>query len=230
MSKAVRSRKPGSGKARPGAEPQRQPRQERGERRVEEILDAAAAVIAEVGVEGATTNAIAERAESSMGSLYHFFPHKDAIVLALAERYDAELRRLNEAAMTGDAARIPVAEMVDGIVTPMARFMERNPAYMPVYYAVRDPRNPGCMTAELTDTIVGLVARLMAARAPDVPPQTRRLQAGVAVELVHRMLEYAWASPPAQRPGIVKELKRLLALYSIMIDSGQDPLAPSPNS
>lgn len=230
MSKAVRSRKPGGGKARPGAEPHRQPRQERGERRVEEILDAAAAVIAEVGVEGATTNAIAERAESSVGSLYHFFPHKDAIVLALAERYDAELRRLTEAAMTGDATRIPVAEMVDGIVTPMARFMERNPAYMPVYYAVRDPRNPGCMTAELTDTIVGLVARLMAARAPDVPPQTRRLQAGVAVELVHRMLEYAWSSPPAQRPGILQELKRLLALYSIMIDTGRDPLASSAHS
>ncbi|HSB53997.1 MAG TPA: helix-turn-helix domain-containing protein, partial [Gemmatimonadales bacterium] len=92
MRKAVRSRKP-AGKARAAAEPHRQPRQERGERRVEEILDAAAAVIAEGGVEAATTNAIAERAGSSVGSLYHFFPHKDAIVLALAERYEAELRR-----------------------------------------------------------------------------------------------------------------------------------------
>ncbi|MFN8654002.1 MAG: TetR/AcrR family transcriptional regulator [Gemmatimonadales bacterium] len=225
MSKGVRGRKRLAARARPAAEPARQPQQERGERRVEEILDAAARVIAEVGVEGATTNAIAERAGASMGSLYHFFPHKDAIVRALAARYDGELRQLNRSSMTGEAARVSVAAMVDGIVTPLARFMERNPAYMPVYYAVRDPLHPGCMTAELTDTIVGLVEQLMAARTPGGEPTLRRRQAGVAVELVHRMLEYAWNAPPAERGGIVLELKRLLALYSTMISTGQDPLA-----
>lgn len=225
MSKGVRGRKRLAARARPAAEPARQPQQERGERRVEEILDAAARVIAEVGVEGATTNAIAERAGASMGSLYHFFPHKDAIVRALAARYDGELRQLNRSSMTGEAARVSVAAMVDGIVTPLARFMERNPAYMPVYYAVRDPLHPGCMTAELTDTIVGLVEQLMAARTPGGEPTLRRRQAGVAVELVHRMLEYAWNAPPAERAGIVLELKRLLALYSTMISTGQDPLA-----
>jgi AcrR family transcriptional regulator len=213
-------------RARPQPEPGRQPIQERGGRRVEEILDAAAAVIAEVGVEAATTNTIAERAGSSVGSLYHFFPNKDAIVLALAARYESELRDLNQFAMTADAATVPIARMVDGIVTPLAKFMERTPAYMPIYYATRDPRNPSCMTTELAEATVGLVDRLMAARAPRVPASRRRLQAGVAVELVHRMLEYAWISPPSQRQGIVDELKRLLALYSEMIDDGTDPLAP----
>lgn len=227
MAKAVKSRKRGGARPRPQPEPGRQPIQERGERRVEEILDAAAAVIVEVGVEAATTNAIAERAGSSVGSLYHFFPNKDAIILALAARYEAELRELNQVAMTADAATVPIARMVEGIVTPLAKFMERTPAYMPVYYAIRDPRHPGCMTTELTEAIVGLVDRLMAARAPNVPAAHRRLQAGVAVELVHRMLEYAWISPPSQRQGIVDELKRLLALYSEMIDRGTDPLAAS---
>lgn len=225
MSKGVTGRKRAPARARPEVVPARQPQQERGERRVEEILDAAAAVIAEVGVDAATTNAIAERAGASMGSLYHFFPHKDAIVRALAARYDSELRRVNQSAMTGDASRVPVAAMVEGIVSPLARFMERNPAYMPVYNAARDPHHPGCMTDELTHTIVGLVEQLMAARAPQVDPVLRRRQAGVAVELVHRMLEYAWYAPAAERPGIITELKRLLALYSVMIDSGQDPLA-----
>lgn len=226
MAKAVRSRTRSGSRARPQSEPGRQPIQERGERRVEEILDAAAAVIAEVGVEAATTNAIAERAGASVGSLYHFFPNKDAIVLALASRYESELRNLNRLAMTADAASVPIARMVDGIVTPLARFMERTPAYMPIYYAIRDPRNPGCMTTELTEAVVGLVDQLMASRAPSVPASRRRLQAGVAVELVHRMLEYAWISPPSQRQAIVEELKRLLALYSEMIDNGTDPLAP----
>lgn len=191
---------------------------------MEEILDAAAAVIAEVGVEAATTNAIAARAGSSVGSLYHFFPNKEAIILGLAARYESELKELNQAAMQAGASRLPVGLMVEGIVTPLAGFMERNPAYMPVFYATKDPHNPGCMTDELSATIVGLVEQLMASRSPHVAPAHRHLQASVAVELVHRMLEYAWQSPPSERRGIVGELKRLLIMYSEMIESGRDPL------
>jgi AcrR family transcriptional regulator len=218
--------KPRRGAGRPAAGPteaRRQPQQERGEKRVEEILDAAAEVIAEVGVEAATTNAIAERAGSSVGSLYHFFPNKEAIVLGLAARYEAEIRELNRASMPVEAAKLPIPLMVEGIVTPLARFMERNPAYISIFHATKNPRTPGCMTDELSEAIVGLVEQLMASRSPHVPPELRRLRAGVAVELVHRMLEYAWVSPPARRPGIVEELKKLLALYSGMIENEGKP-------
>lgn len=222
MAKGVREKKrPPT----PVAEPRRQPQQERGERRVEELLDAAAAVIAEVGVEAATTNAIAERAGASVGSLYHFFPNKDAFIRALAARYDEEMHQVNQAAMTAEAARVPIAVMVEGIVSPLVAFMERNPAYMPIYYATSDPRKPGCSSTDVHQTIVGLVEGLIAARNPEVPPATRHLQAGFAVELVHRMLEYAYTSPAAERPGIVRELKRTLALHAEMIESGRDPLA-----
>ena len=222
MGRTIKARKRPRAPAAQTAEQRRQPQQERGEKRVEEILDAAAAVIAEVGVQAATTNAIAERAGSSVGSLYHFFPNKEAIVLGLAARYEAEIRDLNRASMSVEAAKVPIPQMVEGIVTPLARFMEENPAYIPVFHATKDPRIPGCMTSELSETIVGLVEQLMAARAPQVPPEVRRLRAGISVELVHRMLEYAWASPPARRPGIVAELKRLLALYS-EIEEERDP-------
>ena len=60
------------------------PVQKRGQQRVEAILDAAEAVFGEMGVDAATTNAIAERAGASVGSLYHFFANKDAILYALA--------------------------------------------------------------------------------------------------------------------------------------------------
>ncbi len=207
------------------AEPRRHPQQERGERRVEEILDAAAAVIAELGVEAATTNAIAERAEASVGSLYHFFPNKEAIIRGLAARYEAELRAVNQASMSPAAVAQSIPEMVEGIVTPLNQFMEQHPAYMPVFYASVDPRQPSCLTVQLRETIVALVEQLMAARAPAIAPATRRIHAKVAVEMVHRMLEFAWVSPAAERPAIVRELKRLLALQTEMIESGRDPLA-----
>jgi AcrR family transcriptional regulator len=53
---------------------------------VEAILDAAAAILAEGGYAALTTNHLAERAGVSIGSLYHYFPNKEAIITKLAER------------------------------------------------------------------------------------------------------------------------------------------------
>jgi DNA-binding transcriptional regulator YbjK len=59
------------------------PQQSRSSNRVDRLLEAAAEVIAEIGYESATTNAIAERAGVSIGSLYRYFPDKQAILRTL---------------------------------------------------------------------------------------------------------------------------------------------------
>jgi AcrR family transcriptional regulator len=207
------------------AEPPRRPQQERGEKRVEEILDAAEAVIAEVGVEAATTNAIAERAGASVGSLYHFFPNKEAIVQALSVRYEATLNRVKVAALSGNTTETTVRQMVDGIVDPFAKFMEERPAYLEVFHATQDPRRPWSLNPRFHQGIVEMVEALMRARAPDVDPAYRRLQATFAVEYVHRMLEAAWSQPAAMRPGMIAELKRVFILHAEMIHQHRDPLA-----
>jgi AcrR family transcriptional regulator len=53
---------------------------------VEAVLAAAARILEERGLAGFNTNAVAERAGVSIGSLYQYFPSKDAILLALMER------------------------------------------------------------------------------------------------------------------------------------------------
>jgi AcrR family transcriptional regulator len=50
------------------------------------ILEAAEIIILNEGYDKATTNYIAEKAGASIGSLYQYFPHKDAIVSALIEQ------------------------------------------------------------------------------------------------------------------------------------------------
>lgn len=227
MAKAVKAkpRKPSP----PPPEPRR-PQQERGERRVEEILDAAEAVIGEVGVEEATTNAIAERAGASVGSLYHFFPNKEAIVRALAARYETQIRQIKEVTLGPGAGLVPIPQMVDGIVDPLVRFMEQRPAYFAVFHATQDPRKPYCVSEELHHTIVGKVEALMAVRAPQADPAYRRLQATFSVEYVHRMLEAVWNQPPELRPGMLEELKRVFILHAEMVSSGRDPLREPPDT
>ncbi|GAA1938801.1 TetR/AcrR family transcriptional regulator [Amycolatopsis minnesotensis] len=68
-------------------EPRRKPRQVRAELTRERILTAAAHVFAEHGYAAGTTNRIAERARISIGSLYQYYPNKDAILAELLIRH-----------------------------------------------------------------------------------------------------------------------------------------------
>lgn len=62
------------------------PVQQRSADRMEALLDAAAMIIAEEGVDGVTTTAVAYRSRSSVGVLYRYFPNVESLLKALAQR------------------------------------------------------------------------------------------------------------------------------------------------
>lgn len=64
----------------------KQPVQDRAQRTIETIFDATAQIIDEQGEVALTTNKIAERAGFSIGTLYQYFPTKEAILLAMIHR------------------------------------------------------------------------------------------------------------------------------------------------
>ncbi|AQW55505.1 TetR/AcrR family transcriptional regulator [Streptomyces violaceusniger] len=70
-----------------GLQPRKQPRQARAELTRQRILTAAAHVFAEYGYAAGTTNRIAEHARISIGSLYQYYPNKDAILAELVTRH-----------------------------------------------------------------------------------------------------------------------------------------------
>lgn len=72
-------------------QPRRQPRQVRSQQMVEAILEATARVLAERGYAATNTNLVAERAGVSVGSVYQYFPNKDALLTALHERHAAQM-------------------------------------------------------------------------------------------------------------------------------------------
>lgn len=93
-------------------------------------MEAAARIQESKGLEGYTTNAVAERAGASIGTLYQYFPNKDAITLALIERelnalladiaqVEAEaegragIRRLIDAAVRHQLGRPELARLLD---------------------------------------------------------------------------------------------------------------------
>ncbi|KAA6171526.1 TetR/AcrR family transcriptional regulator [Pseudomonas veronii] len=72
--------------------PRKIPAQARSRATVEAIMQAATYILTQVGWEGLTTNAIAERAGVNIGSLYQFFPNKEAVIAELQRRHAAATR------------------------------------------------------------------------------------------------------------------------------------------
>ncbi|NLS17527.1 TetR/AcrR family transcriptional regulator [Rhizobium sp. P40RR-XXII] len=72
----------------------REPKQERSRHSVEAILEAVQRVVNRHGAKAITTNRIAEAAGVSIGSLYQYFPDKQAIFAALHDRHVDDVRRV----------------------------------------------------------------------------------------------------------------------------------------
>ncbi|MYZ45595.1 TetR/AcrR family transcriptional regulator [Schauerella aestuarii] len=86
----------------PSLEPRKAPRQARSQATHDAILQAATQLLSCDGLKGFNTNAIAARAGTSVGSLYQYFPNKDALMLALIHRQ--KMRMLNDMAQAIRAA------------------------------------------------------------------------------------------------------------------------------
>jgi AcrR family transcriptional regulator len=91
-------------------QPRKSPAQSRSQRMVEDLLDATARVLVREGWTKASTNRIARAAGVSVGSVYQYFPNKEALVLALAHRHGSQMLDLFTRTAVGLAdAPLPVA-------------------------------------------------------------------------------------------------------------------------
>lgn len=114
----------------------RTPRQERGYQRVKQILDAAAQIVTEQGIGQLTVQNLSKEAQTSPGSLYHFFPDLDAVIQALTERHEGNINAIvqqQENSLTCEELCNGTADVfVRRLFSPYAEYLERNRDYLPV--------------------------------------------------------------------------------------------------
>jgi len=82
------------------ASTRREPKQERSRQTVEAVLEGVQRVLRRHGAEAITTNRVAEAAGVSIGSLYQYFPEKQAIFMALHDRHVDRVGHVIERTMT----------------------------------------------------------------------------------------------------------------------------------
>ena len=114
-------------KANESAPSRRKPKQQRSRQTVEAVLEAVQRVLARHGCEAITTNRVAEAAGVSIGSLYEYFPDKQAIFAALHDRHVDEVRHVIERTMADCASaslKDFTRELVEGLANVHAEDAE----------------------------------------------------------------------------------------------------------
>jgi AcrR family transcriptional regulator len=191
----------------------RVPQQARGEQRVAKIVDAAATTFERLGYDNATTNSIARTAKTSIGSLYQFFPDKEALLAALTQRYRDQLRTLLLTVLS-QTARQPLTFVFGQLVEVLDRFRAASPGFMSLLGGAGG--SPAlARSAELLEAecLAGLEI-LLAERLPRLTPNRRRLHALVDMRVIGALLTLASASEAPQRSQVLGELKSLLVAHA----------------
>jgi AcrR family transcriptional regulator len=191
----------------------RAPKQERGQQRLDRLLDAAAQEFARVGFEAATTNAIARRARTSVGSLYQFFPNKEAILYALTDRYLAKLRAVQAVLHSPESLQLPMAEFFNRLVDTLAAFYRAEPGFRNLFYGSTTCPHLAAAAARLRQQCIGHAEASMGVRAPHLDPAQRRLYATINVEVVKALLPLAESGDEAFRAEMLTQIKTLLLRY-----------------
>lgn len=107
----------------------RKPRQERSRYKVELIFEATLRLLEKGGLDALTTNAIAASAGVSIGTLYQFFPNKEAIVQALADRESAGMSERVLAVMDDSAIATTEARIAAVVRAVTASYGARHGAH-----------------------------------------------------------------------------------------------------
>ena len=189
----------------------RVPRQERSRRRVEDLLDAAARLVVERGVEALTTREIAEAAGAPVASLYQYFADKEDVLLALAQRDMDEM----DTQVAADLAALDALSMATLVSTTMAAYVEvyrRRPAFVEIYLRGRTNvavhrfgREHNARTATML--------RDFAVEAGLAEPDLSLDVAVLAVEVGDRVFQLAFERDAAGDPEVIEEGITMVTSY-----------------
>jgi AcrR family transcriptional regulator len=194
--------------------PRKRPRQHRSKETVETILAATARILIKQGFDGLTTNAVALAAGVSIGSLYQYFPNKQALVAALIERRldDKNARTLAELARVAHEP-FPVA------VRTMIRMTIDNYAQSPELSRVLIEQVPrvGRMARiqELHQSTLTMVSALLTARKSELAVRDPEMAAFVLVSAIEAIAQRATLFHPKrlEDPALIEEATAMVTRY-----------------
>jgi AcrR family transcriptional regulator len=184
------------------------PQQKRSSRRVAEYLEVAAKLFDEVGYEAATMTTIAERAGSSIGGLYRYFPDKQALAVALQERYHSDADALWSSALE-ELKKARIADFADCLMDHMVKFVSDRPGYFTLLAApVQYRRN-----AQSRTHLRSQIGNAFVSKNPSLSQEEAVLAANVCIQMIKGMIAVAAEVEARRRALVIREFKRAMTNY-----------------
>ncbi|HJL18791.1 MAG TPA: TetR/AcrR family transcriptional regulator [Sandaracinaceae bacterium LLY-WYZ-13_1] len=191
----------------------KKPVQARSRRRFEAMLDAAAELFAREGLEGTTMDAIASRAGTSIGSLYQYFPDKEALFFALAERVLERSRAVFDALVPAmEQERPPWTELVDRAVEGFAA-VSRDASVRAVWMHLQRYGQIAEADAALHEELIERSAVVVGWYAPHLAPAELRRVATMTVDVIGAVLFMSTLRGARHDETMLAELRRVLRRY-----------------
>jgi len=192
----------------------RRPRQARSKATVEAILEAAAQVLRRDGLENCTTARIAERAGVSVGTLYQYFPNKEAVYTELIDRLLDERVRTRAEVLSREMEVDDLGSAIFGLIDELLAIHLTDPELMHQLH-----RYEASMGLARLDLYQEQMQRIVAEQLRRNTEHTRALDPELAARvLVHGVtgvLERMSRDDPEMpgKPDVRREIAALVAGY-----------------
>lgn len=196
--------------------PRKMPAQERSRATVSAILDATARVLVRRGLAGTNTNAVAEVAGVSVGSLYQYFPSKQSLVAALHERHARELLSVVEREIASAAAR-----SFEGTVRALIRAVIEAHLLDPALHRVLETDAAELDAAAALDAALAeRVRALLETNRARIAPSNLALATHVVMRIVDTLVHAAVLDTPAGVSSEAIERETVRAVLGYLERSG----------
>jgi AcrR family transcriptional regulator len=196
----------------PGARARKQPTQARSRALVESLLEATARILMRDGWDGLTTNRVAKEAGVSVGSLYQYFPDKEALVSGLVETWaDALTEHL--VALGPQLADVPLEDAISAVVQATLA-VTREDAALHRSVLLQLPRIGALEFFErLNQRVADVLAEWIAHRRDELDVEDPSLAAWVIVTSLDALTDHALLLRPEllDSARFARQLERLVA-------------------
>jgi AcrR family transcriptional regulator len=186
----------------------KQPRQSRSRAKVDGILAAAADLCSGPGLDALTTNAVAARAGVSIGSLYQYFPGKEALLAALIRAERANLLEAVERIVCSDDEH-SLEKLVDDLIeVTVAHYLERPSLSRTLHLAqTQIPTDPAA------DEFSVRVTLLIAARLDELAIPRPETTAQDVLAILRGMIDAASSAQEPDRSALTVRTRRAVMGY-----------------
>jgi AcrR family transcriptional regulator len=188
------------------------PTQARSRERLRRVLDAADLVLAEEGADAFTTTRIAEAAAIPVGSVYRYFPDKEAIVDALALSYWSDFEDLVAAAAEADEMK-PLEDPGSVVIDALAAGFRAHPGFLTLWYGGLRTERVREVTRPTRTAIAISVVRILAVHWPDAPESDRYTAARMVVLTGDGLLREAFRQDLKGDAALLEESKLVIDAY-----------------